>query len=91
MSTASPRDIIAARIAYADPPYIGCAHLYRDHPEVDHAALIDRLESEFDGWALHASATAESMAACQWWREWFVDMLEGDQATAIVAACKAIR
>lgn len=55
-----------ASIAIADPPYIGCAHLYADQPEyageVDHAALIDRLESEFDGWVLHASATAESMA-----------------------------
>lgn len=54
------------KIAYADPPYIGCAHLYKDHPdyagEVDHAALIERLESEFDGWVLHASATSESMA-----------------------------
>lgn len=42
------------RIAYADPPYIGCAHLYKDHPdydgEVDHVALIDRLQSEYDGW-----------------------------------------
>lgn len=54
------------RIAYADPPYIGCAHLYADHPdyagEVDHAALIERLQSEFDGWVLHASATPISMA-----------------------------
>jgi hypothetical protein len=55
-----------AAIAYADPPYIGCAHLYKDHPdfagEVDHADLIDRLESEYDGWVLHASATPKSMA-----------------------------
>ena len=33
------------KIAYADPPYIGCAHLYRDHPdyagEVDHPAIAD--------------------------------------------------
>jgi hypothetical protein len=54
------------RLGYADPPYIGCAHLYRDHAdyagEVDHAQLIERLESEFDGWVLHASATAESIA-----------------------------
>ena len=54
------------RLGYADPPYIGCAHLYKDHPdfagEVDHAALIERLESEFDGWVLHASATSTSMA-----------------------------
>lgn len=48
------------KIAYADPPYIGCAHLYRDHPdyagEVDHVELVDRLESEFDGYILHAGA-----------------------------------
>jgi hypothetical protein len=54
------------KIGYADPPYIGCAHLYRDHPdyagEVDHVALIDRLESEYDGWVLHASATPTSIA-----------------------------
>lgn len=55
-----------AKIGYADPPYIGCAHLYKNHPdyagEVDHAHLIERLQSEFDGWILHAAATAESMA-----------------------------
>lgn len=54
------------RLGYADPPYIGCAHLYREHPdfagEVDHVQLVDRLQSEFDGWVLHASATAKSMA-----------------------------
>lgn len=54
------------KIAYADPPYVGCAYLYKDHPdfggEVDHAQLIDRLESEYDGWVLHASAAPHSMA-----------------------------
>ena len=54
------------RLAYADPPYIGCARLYKDHAdyagEVDMQALVQRLESGFDGWVLHASATAESMA-----------------------------
>lgn len=54
------------KIGYADPPYIGCAHLYRDQEsyagEVDHAELIDRLQSEFDGWVLHAAATPKSMA-----------------------------
>lgn len=54
------------RIGYADPPYIGCAHLYKDHPdyggEVDHAALIQRLEADYDGWVLHAAATPKSMA-----------------------------
>lgn len=50
------------RLAYADPPYPGRAHLYEDHPdyagEVDHVALIERLR-EFDGWAL--STNAESL------------------------------
>lgn len=53
------------KIGYADPPYVGCAHLYKDHPdyagEVDHSALIERLQSEFDGWVLHASATPKSI------------------------------
>lgn len=51
------------RIAYADPPYPGqSAKHYGDHPdfagEVDHAELIDRLYSEFDGFVLHTSAPA---------------------------------
>jgi hypothetical protein len=54
------------RIAYADPPYIGCAHRYRDQPdyagEVDHAALIERLETDYEGWVLHAAATPRSIA-----------------------------
>jgi hypothetical protein len=54
------------KLGYADPPYIGCAHLYSDHEdyagEVDHFALIERLESEFDGWVLHAAATPRSFA-----------------------------
>jgi len=41
----------------ADPPYPGCAELYRGHPdyagEVDHKALLERLQDEFDGWVLH--------------------------------------
>lgn len=54
------------RIGYADPPYPGCAHLYKDQPdyggEVDHAALIRRLDDEFDGWVLHTAATPRAMA-----------------------------
>lgn len=53
------------RIAYADPPYPGCAHLYKDHPdyagEVDHAALIKRMDSDYDGWLLHTNSTALSV------------------------------
>jgi hypothetical protein len=49
------------RVAYADPPYPGCASLYRDHPdydgEVDHDELIARLDT-FDGWLLHTSSVA---------------------------------
>ena len=45
------------RLAYADPPYPGCAHLYKDHPdfagEVDHRDLVCRLQDKFDGWVLH--------------------------------------
>ena len=41
------------RCAYADPPYIGMAHLYPENQEVDHQELITRLCDEFpDGWAL---------------------------------------
>lgn len=54
------------KLGYADPPYIGCAHLYKDHPdyagEVDHSALLDRLEAEFDGWVLHTHATSEALS-----------------------------
>jgi len=50
------------RIAYADPPYPGCAHLYRDHPdyagEVDSVALLRRLAAEYDGFVLHTSSPA---------------------------------
>lgn len=53
------------KIAYADPPYVGCAHLYKDHAdyagEVDMAQLIEQLQN-YDGWVLHAAATPASMA-----------------------------
>lgn len=49
------------RIGYADPPYPGCAHLYKDHPdyagEVDHVQLLRDL-AEYDGWCLHTSSVA---------------------------------
>src|SRR4029434_5530819 len=49
------------RIAYADPPYRGCAHLYREHRdyagEVDHAELLTQLQT-YDGWLLHTSSVA---------------------------------
>ncbi len=50
------------KIAIADPPYPGRAHLYADHPdyagEVDHDALVERLAENYDGWALSTSAEA---------------------------------
>lgn len=57
------------RVAIADPPYPGCAHLYKDHPdyagEVDHQELMLRLEAEYDGWLLHtASTTLPYVIAC---------------------------
>jgi len=49
------------RVAYADPPYPGMAHFYKDHPdyagEVDHAELIGRLNDDFDAWILHTAST----------------------------------
>ena len=49
------------RVAYADPPYPGMAHYYRDHPdyagEVDHADLIARLCGEYEAWVLHTAST----------------------------------
>jgi hypothetical protein len=58
------------RVAYADPPYPGCAGLYRDHPdyagEVDHRDLLASLDADYDGWLLHTSspALAEVLALC---------------------------
>lgn len=50
------------RIGYADPPYPGQSHLYRDHPdyadEVDHAQLVYDLVHEYDGYCLHTSSPA---------------------------------
>jgi len=51
------------RFAYADPPYPGLAFRhYAQHPdfagEVDHAELISRLLSTFDGWALSTSVAS---------------------------------
>src|ERR1039458_4560456 len=51
------------KFAYADPPYPGQSkRLYGDHPdyagEVDHAELVERLERDYDGWALSTSMKA---------------------------------
>ncbi len=42
------------RIAFADPPYLGCANKYPEKQEVDHQKLILDLET-YDGWALSCS------------------------------------
>lgn len=59
------------RFGYADPPYPGMSHLYKDHPdyggEVDHEKLVQRLCDEFPaGWVLHtaSSTLASVLAAC---------------------------
>ena len=50
------------RLAYADPPYVGCSSRY-DHPEsarwddpASHIALMAELDAEYDGWALSCSS-----------------------------------
>lgn len=55
------------KVAYADPPYLGCCGLY-DHHHPDgrcwndqetHRLLIERLVSEYpDGWALSATSSS---------------------------------
>lgn len=58
------------KLGYADPPYLGCGKLYAEHhpaaldwdDPAEHVRLVDRLESEFGGWVLHASATPASIA-----------------------------
>lgn len=45
------------KLAYADPPYPGKAHLYPENEEVDHVALIEKL-CEYDGWALSTDEEA---------------------------------
>jgi hypothetical protein len=51
------------KFAYADPPYYGCASLYRDHPDAArwdtldaHRELIADL-SVYDGWALSMTSS----------------------------------
>lgn len=63
------------RFAYADPPYLGCGRLYRQHhpdamdwnePET-HQRLIERLCDEWpDGWALslHVPSLKALLAMC---------------------------
>ncbi|MBR1122150.1 hypothetical protein JQ628_11545 [Bradyrhizobium lablabi] len=58
------------KLGYADPPYFGCGKLYAEHhPNAldwddpnTHLELVDRLEADYAGWVLHASAAPESIA-----------------------------
>lgn len=54
------------RFAYADPPYPGNAHYYRERIEVDHVRLLEQLDGYPDGWALSTSSEALSdvLALC---------------------------
>lgn len=75
------------RVAYADPPYLGLAKIYAgQHPDAmlwddpeTHARLIERLESDFDGWALslHERSlrtilpmTADHVRVMAWCKSW---------------------
>ena len=55
------------KVAYADPPYIGQARKHYGMPEVDHADLINRLEQEYDAWALSCSSPSlgELLSMCK--------------------------
>lgn len=57
-----------AKIAYADPPYPGCAHMYKGHKdyagEVDHRELLEKLRY-YDGWVLHTH-TPGLLQITQW-------------------------
>lgn len=66
---------MTARYAYADPPYLGCGHLYAPHhPDAlawddiaTHEALVARLVDEWpDGWAmsLHAPSLRAILPLC---------------------------
>src|SRR5690606_1435371 len=65
------RDVFAedgvVRLAYADPPYLGCCRLYQHHhPDgrcwddlETHRLLVERLCDEYpDGWALSATSSS---------------------------------
>jgi hypothetical protein len=43
------------KFAYADPPYVGQAKKHYGADEVDHKMLIEKLQAEYDGWALSCS------------------------------------
>ena len=51
-------EIKPIKVAYADPPYIGCAHLFPEKQEVDHFELVQHLCRDYDCWALSASSSS---------------------------------
>ncbi len=59
MTTATTEPL---NIGYADPPYPGQAHLYKNHPdyggEVDHGEMTETLVNSYDGFILHTSSPA---------------------------------
>ncbi len=51
------------RLAFADPPYLGCAHLYPEHPDAarwndpaEHGMLMAQIDRDYDGWACSLSS-----------------------------------
>lgn len=61
------------RLAYADPPYLGCCKLYGHRHEAPygcwddpntHLALICTLVDDYDGWCLHASSPSLPTIIC---------------------------
>jgi hypothetical protein len=44
------------KIAYADPPYLGCGNYYPEHEEIDHMKLIEDLMWNYSAWALSCSS-----------------------------------
>jgi hypothetical protein len=53
------------RFAYADPPYLGCARRYREHPDAklwnlpeSHGQLMKQMDASYDGWALSLAASS---------------------------------
>ena len=61
-SLATEVELPSKRCGYADPPYLGQAQRHYAHDprcaEVDHKELIQRLHTNYDGWALSCSSTS---------------------------------
>lgn len=44
------------KVAFADPPYIGCANRYPEKKEVDQEGLINQMDKFYNCWALSCSS-----------------------------------